>query len=178
MENSEEVKRKVSAEVLIAIPISKGSKKYITYLALLDTGCSSSLIDAAIVDETFNATLSKTKTKWTTQAGTFEMRGTVKMEQYIFPQFTNRRKVDSQFHMFWKCAEDTYDVIIGRDILLEIGLTICYNKVKFIWDDIQVDMVPRGHWTSKTIDSFWKQLRQTKEEANAAIKKRSIKLQM
>jgi hypothetical protein len=77
--------------------------------------------------------------------------------------------------MFQKRKGDTNDIIIGRDILLEIGMTICYNTVKFIWDEIKVDMVPRGHWTRKNINSFWKQLRQSKEEANAAIKKAEYK---
>jgi hypothetical protein len=41
MEN--QTKKKVSAEVLIAIPTDKGLKKYVTYLGLLDTGCCGSL---------------------------------------------------------------------------------------------------------------------------------------
>jgi hypothetical protein len=106
----------------------------------------------------------------------FETKGTVQVENYIFPQFTNKKKINSTFHMFQKCQEDTYDVIIGRDILLEIGITLCYNTVKSIWDKIKVDMVPRGHWTRKNIDSFWKQLRQSKEEANAAIRKAECKI--
>ncbi len=167
--------KKVSAEVLVAIPIEKGSKKYITYLGLLDTGCSSSLIDREIINETFNVDSSVPKTKWTTQAGTFETKGTVQVDNYIFPQFTNKKKVNSKFHMFKKHKEDTYYIIIGRDILLEIGMTICYNKVKFIWDEIQVDMVPRGHWTRKTIDLFWEKRKCSKEEANAAIKKAEYK---
>jgi hypothetical protein len=35
-------------------------------------------------------------------------------------------------------------------------------------------MVPRGHWTRKSIDSFWKKLKQDKEEANVALKKSRI----
>jgi hypothetical protein len=38
VENSEDTRKKVSAEVLVAIPMEKGSKKYTTYLGLLDTG--------------------------------------------------------------------------------------------------------------------------------------------
>jgi hypothetical protein len=159
-----QTKKKVSAEILIAIPTSKGSKKNITYLGLLDTGCSSSLVDEDFVElNSFDINFSNLKTKWTTQAGTFETNGTVKLENYILPQFTNKKKINSQFHMFSKRAGDTYDVIISRDILLEIGLTICYNKVKFIWDEIQVDMVPRGHWNRKSTESFWKKHKQERE---------------
>jgi hypothetical protein len=56
--------KKVSAEVLIAIPVSKGSKKYIMYLGLLYTGCSSSLIDKEIVEcNSFDVNFSDLKTK-------------------------------------------------------------------------------------------------------------------
>jgi hypothetical protein len=168
--------KKVSAEVLVAIPMDKGSKKYVTYLGLLDTGCSSTLIDKDIINETFDINSSVPKTKWTTQAGTFETKGTVHVENYIFPQFTSKRKVTSKCHMFKKHKDDTYDIIISRGILLEIGITICYNRVKFIWDEIQVDMVPRGHWTRKTIDSFWEKRKLSKEEANAAIRKAEYKI--
>jgi hypothetical protein len=101
VENAEDTRKKVSAEVLIAIPIEKGSKKYTTYLGLLDTGCSSSLIDGDIIDETFEVQ-SVPKTKWKTQAGTFETKGKVQVDNYIFPQFTNKRKISSTFHMFQK----------------------------------------------------------------------------
>jgi hypothetical protein len=66
MERTEETMKKVSAKAPVAIPITKGSKKYITYLGLLDTRCSSSLIDSEIIDDTFdvNSSITKTKCRW------------------------------------------------------------------------------------------------------------------
>jgi hypothetical protein len=42
---------------------------------------------------------SQKKTKWITKAGTFKTDGTVKLENYLLPQFTNTKKIMSDFHM-------------------------------------------------------------------------------
>jgi hypothetical protein len=103
--------------------------------------------------------ISKAGTKWTTQAGTFETDGLVTVENFFLPQFTNKRKITSSFHMFQKSSKDTYDLILGRDILTSIGFNILYESNKFMWQDIQVDMVPRGHWSKDNINAFWKKFK-------------------
>jgi hypothetical protein len=36
-----------------------------------------------------------------------------------------------------------------------------------MWHDMQVDMVPRGHWSKENISSFWKKFKiDQQEEAN------------
>jgi hypothetical protein len=39
------------------------------------------------------------ETKCITQAGAFKTDGTVKLENYLLPQFTNNKKIMSDFHM-------------------------------------------------------------------------------
>jgi hypothetical protein len=160
-----------SAEIIITIPKDKGGKQYKTYLGLVDTGTSSSLINRDIVkDTTFEKTLSKIGTLWVTQAGTFETEGQVRVENYFLPQFTNKRKISSDFHVFTKNAKDTYDLILGRDILTNIGFNILYESNKFMWHDMQVDMVSRGHCSRENISAFWRNFKlDQQEEANLAI---------
>jgi hypothetical protein len=138
---------------------------------LVDTGTSSSLINKDIVENSsFEKTLSKKSTLWVTQAGTFETEGQVKVENFFLPQFTNKRKITSDFHMFEMSSKDTYDLILGRDILTEIGFNMLYENSKFMWQDIQVDMVPRGHWSKENISTFWRNFKtEQEEEANLAI---------
>jgi hypothetical protein len=62
-----------SAEILITIPKDKEYKQYKTYLGLVDTGTSSSLINKDIIQfSSFDMELSQKKTTWITQAGTFK----------------------------------------------------------------------------------------------------------
>jgi hypothetical protein len=88
----------------------------------------------------FEKKISKKGTQWVTQAGTFETEGQVKIENNFLPQFTNKRKITSDIHMFEKSSKDTYDLNLGRDILNEIGFNIFYENSKFMWHDIQVDI--------------------------------------
>jgi hypothetical protein len=50
---STEIKGTPSAEIIITIPKDKSSKQYKTYLGLVDTGTSSSLINKEIVEFSF-----------------------------------------------------------------------------------------------------------------------------
>jgi hypothetical protein len=73
-------------------------------VGLIDTGTSSSLINKDIIDSSnFNMKISENNIKWVTQVGTFEMDSIVEVENYFLPQFTNKRKITSDFHVFQKC---------------------------------------------------------------------------
>jgi len=59
-----------SSELLIAIPTKKGSKSYTTYLGLVDSGASGSLVNKELIEYAdFNMTLQKKPIKWDTATG-------------------------------------------------------------------------------------------------------------
>jgi hypothetical protein len=66
--------------------------------------------------------------------------------------------------MFEKSRKDAYDFIIEKNILSEIGLNILYDTQQFEWNDIKVNMVPRGHWNVTSISSFWKTFKANQQE--------------
>jgi hypothetical protein len=122
-----------SSEILVIIPRDKGSKKYKTFLGLIDSGSSSSLLSKAVVENTsFTIEQTSKKTLWDTQAGSFKTNSFVLLERYFLPQFTTQRKITNTFHLFDKLKEDGYDVIIGRDILKDMGLQIYYDTESFV----------------------------------------------
>jgi hypothetical protein len=122
-----------SSEILVTIPRDKGSKKYKTFLGLIDIGSSSSLLRKAVVENTsFTIEQTSKKTLWDTQAGSFKTNSFVLLERYFLPQFTTQRKITNTFHLFDKLKEDGYDVIIGRDILKDMGLQIHYDMESFV----------------------------------------------
>jgi hypothetical protein len=62
-----------SSKILLAIPESKGSKKYKTYLGLVDSGSSGSLVNEKLVEfANFSMQLQKKPIKWDTATGTFQ----------------------------------------------------------------------------------------------------------
>jgi hypothetical protein len=129
------------------------------------------LINKDIIEfSSIDLELSQKETKWITQAVTFKTDGKVELKNYVLPQFTNKRKITSEIHMFEKNRADTYDLIIGRDILSKIGLNILYDTHQFEWNDIKVKMIPRGYWNRANISSLWRTHKANQhEEANLTV---------
>jgi hypothetical protein len=137
-----------SSELLTAIPTKKGSKSYTTYLGLVDSGASGSLVNKDLIEYAdFKMTLQRKPIKWDTATGVFKTDGTVTIENYCLPQFTKKHHITTLFPMFHKRDKDRYDFILGRDLLTSLGLDIHYSATQFSWDGILVDMVPSGYWT-------------------------------
>jgi hypothetical protein len=142
-----------SSEILVAMPNKKGSKKYTTYLGLVDSGSSGSLVDTKLVkNANFNMESNKTPIKWDTAGGILQTNGTALIEKLCLPQFTQKRQITSTFHTFDKRSKDKYDFILGRDLLTDLKLIIDYSVAQFKWDSITVDMVPSGYWTRSKIE--------------------------
>ena len=85
------------------------------------------------------------------------------LENMRLPQFTVKRRTDSEFHLFLKGEKDKHSFIIGRDVLQQIGLDILNSKNVFAWDRI-----PKDHWNSKEIKGFWATHKKTDEEVQVA----------
>jgi hypothetical protein len=107
------------------MPDRKGSKKYATYLGLVDSGASGSLVNKELVQHAdFEFKLQKKPIKWDTANGVFQTSGTVTIEDYCFSQFTRKRQVSTSFHMFQKRSTDKYDFILGHHLLRTLGFII------------------------------------------------------
>jgi hypothetical protein len=90
-----------SSEILIALPNAKNSKKYTTYLGLIDSGSSGSLLSSSLIENTnFNVEKQKKPTKWDTATGVLLTKGRATIEALSLPQFTRKRQVSSTFHFF------------------------------------------------------------------------------
>ncbi len=68
--------------------------------------------------------------------------------------------------MFDKRSNDRYDLILGRDLLQDIGLDIHYSSSNFTWDNISVTMVPSGYWSQEKISATARSWNESKQEIN------------
>jgi hypothetical protein len=73
----------------MALPNEEGSKRYTTYLELVDSGSSGSLINGNIVKH-FVVEQQKKSTKWDTATGVLLTKGRVTIENCSLPQFTRK----------------------------------------------------------------------------------------
>jgi len=158
LENKENIQSTPSSEILIAIPDTATSRKYTTYLGLIDSGSSGSSgsLNSKNIVKSFPVQTARKKTKWETATRILETKGTTTIEKCRLPQFTKNRAVSSTFHLFDKRPTNKYDVILGRDLLQAIGMDIHYSTNQFVWDNISIDMVPSGYWTKDKVSSVAK----------------------
>ena len=89
---------------------------------LVDSGASESLVRHDVVRK---LRLQKAKpAKWNTAAGTFTTEGTCKVKLCL-PEFYTSKHIDWKFHTTKQPL--SYDMIIGRDLLSELGMIIDFQ---------------------------------------------------
>ena len=137
----------------ISVPRVEGlirlSNKTVT-IGLLDTGSSNSLLARDLITGTSVIKTDK-KVKWKTQVGSFETNQTATIP-FALPQFDPKRKCCSTFHIF---DGGKYDVVIGRDILLELGMKINFKERCITWDEISVEMLDLSSKSKQAIKELY-----------------------
>ena len=124
------------------IPINKPK----TVKALLDSGATGSLVVQRYVD---GQQLTREKdTSWRTAAGDFHTDGIIKAE-FAIPELTPTSKVSYDLHVASNLG--AYDIILGKDILQELGIVLDFNMQIVIWNHACISMKPAD---CKTNDSW------------------------
>ena len=111
------------------------SKDVYTLKALLDTGAT-----GTIVSSKFCKHLKRHKcqpTKWQTQNGSFITNSKAKIE-FLIPELNDQRLVSTYVH-------DTnqpmsYDIIIGTDLMQEIGIDLLNSSKTIRWDEQEINI--------------------------------------
>ena len=116
-------------------PEGKNSTKLLK--TLLDSGASSSVISSRAV--TNQKTTKSESTSFLTMAGTFNTTHTCSAEFQI-PELNQSAKIASTFHVTQ--MKGNYDVILGRDVLAELGILIDFRYQTVSWNDASIDMKP------------------------------------
>ena len=132
---------KVSTITLGMLYSRKGSRKakHTKRLRILfDTGCGATLINQSMVQR-LPCKLAKSTT-WATKAGTFDTKRKCKVT-FCLPEFHIDRD------MTWTAYVDEssslnsrYDMIIGRDLLKELGMDFLFSQDLMEWDGATVPM--------------------------------------
>ena len=115
------------------ISLNKDERQVI--IILLDSGASKSIIFANLAKRLHK---SKTgKTQWSTVAGAVETTHATRVN-FKLNEFSTSRVVEWTFHAAEK--EFNYDMIIGRDLLTELGLILNFKLQTVSWDEYKIPM--------------------------------------
>jgi hypothetical protein len=119
---------------------------------LFDTGCGATLIHHSLVEK-----LKTKKTKpsnWSTKAGSFQTTRTCKIK-FTMPAFHEKRDI------CWKAYVDEtdklssrYDMIIGRDLLDELGINFLFSENLMEWDNATTPMLDPEMFCTDFIDEL------------------------
>ena len=78
--------------------------------------------------------------KWATKAGTFQTNQKSKIRLKL-PAFHEHKEVHWQAYVEPTATDQgRYDMIIGRDLMLDIGLDLIFSEEKMVWDRAEVKM--------------------------------------
>ena len=103
---------------------------------LLDSGASSSLVHSKFVA---NLRLKNdATTKWLTSAGEFVTKKQVDAH-YMLTEFHEARVIQSRLHVI-EGPSSRYDMILGRDVLKELGIDIKFSTETIEWDGVSIPM--------------------------------------
>jgi len=131
---------------------SRKAKHWKRLRILLDSGCGATLINESLI-KNLKTTKDKT-TKWTTKAGKFSTSSKCNVT-FTLPAFHEHREVTWNCYVDQTCQKSCkYDMIIGRDLMHEIGMDILFSKAEMVWDNASVPMQSFDKLDSEYIDMF------------------------
>ena len=157
-------KKKATTENLSAITIGylltnndDSDHKYWKRLRILfDSGCGATLVNKHAI-KGLNTTKDKL-TKWTTKAGQFQTKKKCQIT-FTLPALHAHRKVH------WNCYVDNspkedchYDLIVGRDLMHQVGIDILFSTAEIKWDNATIPMHSPNKIMEELVDQFEQEL--------------------
>ena len=134
--------------VYVRFNARRGQPKPVTLTALLDTGASATLI-AEKYSKKLKLRSKKSDQVWTTPAGSLKTTATCRT-QFSMPELHDNRVIEWEFHVTKNMG--AYDMIIGRDILTDLGIdvkcsnmTVSWDNADIPWKDMALDMEENFH---------------------------------
>ena len=91
--------------------------------------------------EYYECRMRSNKVECSTVAGTYITTHNIKVT-FCIPEFSSSRIISHRFHIDNNEGKSGigYDMIIGRDMMVQLGLLLEFNRQVFQWDGVTVTM--------------------------------------
>jgi hypothetical protein len=132
-----------SAEVIVEIEDRDGN--LVPIRALLDTGTSKTIMLRKFVKKGRAKGYKGKSTVWQTLGGTYTTKRKALLD-FKFPELSTTREVSWVCHVDDRTESKTalYDMIIGMDLMCDIGIYVNTKDKTVVWEDIAVPLKERG----------------------------------
>ena len=117
-----------------------GKAKPVTLRALLDSGGSGSLVDEKFAKQLRLKKLQKSETVWTTPAGALQTTHKCNA-QFTIPELHDNKLIGWDLHVTKNLG--AYDMILGRDVLSDLGIDLRFSSMTIEWDGSEIPMKDR-----------------------------------
>ena len=122
---------------------------------LFDTGSSGSIVHKSFVKK-LKKILTQSQ-KWNTKGGDFVTNKKCKINLTL-PAFHPKRMIDWECYVDESEQQSRYDLILGKDFLVEIGIDIINSKKVMEWDGAIVPLTDVDNLSRDKIDNFEKEI--------------------
>ena len=117
---------------------NKKPKQLKTIRILLDSGSSGTIINQHFVKRL--QTTKTTPAKWKTKAGSFQTNRKATVT-FLLYELHKHRKITWPMYIDENSKDKSnYDMIIGRDLLHEVGIDLLFSTKEIAWDDSTIAM--------------------------------------
>ena len=108
---------------------------------LCDTGTTDSIMVRDSMAQYKNIHYKKQETVWSTAGGNYTTSETASVD-FKLPDFSESREIQWNFHISNEKNNDNlgYDVIIGRDLMKELGMIIDFENCQVKWKELSIPM--------------------------------------
>ena len=131
---------------------TKDKPKFNRMRILFDSGCAATLINSTLV-KGLNKTRTAT-TNWSTKAGHFRTKYKCEIK-FKMPAFYAHRDIEWDSYVETSSpVENRYDLIIGRDLLQELGIDLLFSENLIKWDTATIPMTSMDRLLSKNLNDF------------------------
>ena len=124
--------RKVSAMEAKILPVDDGMSESST-LALLDSGCTSSMVHHSLIPKTYWRKLKRT-VHFTTKSSGFNVQYKAEIEVKL-PELSSSKTFKWSFYIDQSKDNQIYNMFIGSDILETLGIDLNYSTKTIQWED-------------------------------------------
>jgi hypothetical protein len=123
----------------IKTPSGKKKKRMKTKLliALVDSGASESILKLSSAKGVPLRQGKESKSGWSTAAGMLDATAKTKKLEFSLPELHANRTIRKSFHIV-SLDIKRYDMIIGRDLIMELGLDAKGCDLSIKWDDVAI----------------------------------------
>src|SRR5688500_7801881 len=123
---------------------------------LFDTGCGATLIHHSLVGKL--ALQTDRPSNWSTKAGNFRTTKTCKLN-FSLPAFHEGRNISwTAFVDETDILSSRYDMIIGRDLLDELGMNFLFSITLMEWDNASTPMLDPELFDQDNLDELAQEL--------------------